>query len=324
MKSRAVAIATLLSLLSLSAPVTLAEAGCGCDKPPPPLASIRPAFASPGNTVRLFEPGIRDGVTYTVKFVDESAGSSEPAPKVLATARTLRDFADGIYKPQLVVQAPNLPPGPTRVIVLSGNTEVLKIPAKDFTMLQRPLVLPEADGLTIADCYRAAVGADGTVYLPVDISAIAEHMLFSGIGWNYPLLFDGNDIVIYNTQGVLMQLLGPKQEGIFAIADPGSPHSFELIYDRHEFETYRAKHTHQGGYGLDPRDPEWHSDGTRHIDHDHLVIAIQGIVEFEGVPSPGVTPPFTMDIATVLAEGSSGPAATTTIPWSDECSAAGN
>ena len=319
MKSRAVAIAALLSLLSLSAPVTPAKAGCGCDKPPPPLASIRPAFASPGNTVTLFAPGIRDGVTYFVQFVGGSAGSSGAAPWVFARATTRRDFADGAYKPQLVVRAPDLPPGPTRVIVSRGYTKVLTVPAEDFTMLQRPLVLPEADGLTIAECYRAAVGADGTVYLPVDISAIAEHMLFSGIGWNYPLLFDGYDIVIYNTQGVLMQLLGPKQEGIFAIADPGSPHSFELIYDRHEFETYRADHAHQGGRGLDPTDPQWHSDGTRHIDHDHLVIAIQGIVESEGVPSPGVTPPFTMDIATVLPEGSSRPAATTTIPWSDKC-----
>jgi hypothetical protein len=269
--------------------------------------------------VTLFAPGIRDGVTYTVQFVGGSAGSSGAALWVFARATTRRDFADGVRKPQLVVQAPDLPPGPTRVIVSRGYTKVLTVPAEDFTMLQRPLVLPEADGLTIAECYRAAVGADGTVYLPVDISAIAEHMLFSGIGWNYPLLFDGYDIVIYNTQGVLMQLLGPKQEGIFAIADPGAPHSFELIYDRHEFETYRADHAHQGGRGLDPTDPQWHSDGTRHIDHDHLVIAIQGIVEFEGVPSPGVTPPFTMDIATVLPEGSSGPAATTTIPWSHEC-----
>ena len=166
-------------------------------------------------------------------------------------------------------------------------------------MLQRPLVLPEADAATIAECYRAAIGADGTLYLPVDISAIADRMMFSGIGWTYPFLFDGNDIVIYNTQGILMQLLGPEQADIFAIADPGAPHSFELIYDRHEFETYRAEHSHEGGYGLDPDDPEWHSDGTRHIDHDHLVIAIQGVRGVRGctesrrrhLPSPWTSPP---------------------------------
>jgi hypothetical protein len=121
-----------------------------------------------------------------------------------------------------------------------------------------------------------------------------------------------------------MQLLGPEQVDIFAIADPGAPHSFELIYDRHEFNTYRAEHAHEGGYGLDPDDPEWHSDGTRHIDHDHLVIAIQGVVEFEGVPSPGVTPPFTMDVTTILPEDDPGPMSTTTIPWSDECNGDGD
>lgn len=229
-----------------------------------------------------------------------------------------RDLADGVYKPQIVVEPPSLPPGPTRVRVGRDGEWALRVPGRDFTMLQRPLILPEADAVTIAHCYRAAVGEDGTLYIPVDISAIADRVLFSGIGWGYPLLFDGNDIVIYNTQGILMQLLGPEQANIFAIADPGAPHSFELIYDRHEFETYRAEHAHEGGYGLDPSDPEWHSDGTRHIDHDRLVIAIQGSVESEGAPSPGVTPPFTMDIATILPEGSSGPLATTTIPWSDE------
>jgi hypothetical protein len=144
-------------------------------------------------------------------------------------------------------------------------------------------------------------------------------MVFSGLGRDFPLLFDAGDVVIYNTQGVLMQLLGPESADIFAIVDPGAPDSFELVYDRHEFQTYRAAHAHEGGYGLDPRDPAWHADGSRHIDHDHLVLAIQGKVEGQGAPAPGVTPPFTLDVGTALAEGTHETAAVTTLQWSPEC-----
>ena len=87
-----------------------------------------------------------------------------------------------------------------------------------------------------------------------------------------------------------MQLLDPQQAGIFAIDDPGQPDSMALTYDRHEFVTYREQHAHVGGFGLDPSDPRWHTDGTYHVDHDHLVIAIKGTIEGYGPPAPGRTP----------------------------------
>jgi hypothetical protein len=298
---------TLALLLPLAA-AGPAHAGCGCDKPPPPLAAVRPAFAAPGDVVTLFAPGLEAGVSYEVVF----AGA--PAP-VTVTAIRRRDFADGVEKPQLVVATPALPPGPTR-IEIEG---ILRVDATEFTVLQRPLALSQSTGVTVAECYRAAVGSDGTVYLRLDISAIAARMAFSGIGRAFPLLFEARDVLIYNTQGVLMQLLGPAQAGIFAIDDPGAPDSFELIYDRHEFLTYRSEHLHEGGRGLDPADPAWHVDGTRHIDHDQLVLALRGVVEGEGLPAPGVTPAFDLDIATALLDEPSGSPVTTRLTWSAEC-----
>ena len=296
-----------------------ADAGCGCDKPPPHLAAIRPAFASPGDEVTLFPPKLRKDTTYTVHFQPaRSSGSSGSAVKMSVTATSRRDFGDGIEKYQLVVQAPELPPGPTKVFVSHNNRTLLKVSEDDFTMLQPPLVLGEVDGVTVARCYRAAVDENGTVYFPLDISAIAERMAFDSVGRTFPLLFGAEDIAIYNTQGVLMQLLGPAEAGIFAVTDPGAPDSFELLYDRHEFRTYRAKHMHEGGYGLDPTDPAWHVDGTRHIDHDHLVIAIQGTVEGGGAPQAGMTPPFDLEITTVLVDAET-PVSRTTIQWSKEC-----
>jgi hypothetical protein len=306
---------TLIALTALSLRAIPADAGCGCNKPPPPAASVRPAFASPGDSVSLFSSRFERGRTYRVIFGDASSGAS-----VYATAVRKRDLADGTYKAQIVVTAPALPPGPTRIRVKRDDDKLLEITPTDFTMLQAPIQLAEGDGETIAACYRAAVGADNTVYLPVDISNIAQHMIFNGLGMNYPLLFAASDIAIYNTQGFLMQLLGPTQAGIYAIDDPaGAPNSLELTYDRHEFLTYRDQHAHIGGMGLDPSDTAWHTDGTRHVDHDHLVIAIHGVVENQGPPAPGKTPAFDLHITTALADGTTGVLTNRTIQWSNEC-----
>ena len=94
------------------------------------------------------------------------------------TAVARRDFANGIVKPQLVVAAPTLPPGPTAVTVTQGGVTVLAVPAEQFTLLQPAIRLAERSGKTIATCYQAAVGSDGTVYFPLSIAGIAERMLF--------------------------------------------------------------------------------------------------------------------------------------------------
>jgi hypothetical protein len=189
------------------------DAGCGCEKAPPPEATVRPAFASPGSEVGLFGAWAVAGESYTVTF-GSAPGSAVPA---IAVAR--RDFADGVYEPQLVVQVPELPLGPTPITVQRDTATVLTVPASDFTVLQAPIALPEGNTETIATCYRAAVGADGTVYFPLDIPEIGERMMFRGALRGYRLTYDADDIVIYNTQGVLMQLLGPDQAGIFTIED---------------------------------------------------------------------------------------------------------
>jgi hypothetical protein len=305
----------VLGIIAVLAAATAANAGCGCEKPPPPAADIRPAFASPGDEVTLFPTGLKEDAVYFVTF---KAGSRSAT--ILATATRRRDFADAVEKLQIVVETPDLPPGPTRVIVSRLFSPMLDVSPDQFTVLQRPLALAEVTGRTVATCYRAAVSTDGTVYLPLDISAIADRMVFSGLGMHYPLLFGDTDIAIYNTQGVLMQLLGPDEAGIYAIADPlGTPHSFELVYDRHEFNTYREQHAHAGGYGLDPGDPAWHTDGTRHIDHDHLIVAIRGLMEDGSTPKPGATLPFDLDIVTSLADAPNGKVNHSKIEWSNEC-----
>src|SRR6185436_6162185 len=111
-----------------------------------------------------------------------------------------RDFADGQYKWQVVVKAPQLPLGPTAIEV-RGPGPSFSIPASDFTMMQAPIDLRQSSGETLAKCYSAAVTANNVVLIPLDITAITDRMVFDGIGKRYPLLFNAADVTIYNTQG---------------------------------------------------------------------------------------------------------------------------
>src|SRR5690606_21401926 len=54
--------AVIAGAVLASAPwASKADAGCGCDKPPPEPAQVRPSFASLGQTVTLFGPDIKGG-----------------------------------------------------------------------------------------------------------------------------------------------------------------------------------------------------------------------------------------------------------------------
>lgn len=285
------------------------DAGCGCDKPPPPPAVVRPAFASPGGAITLFSSELRSGEDYLVRFGN--------ARTVNATALVRRDLADGVAKAQLVVVVPDMPMGPSAITVERRGKKVLSLDESEFTVLQASLPLAEEDSATLVRCYSAAVANDGTVYIPLDVGAIRQRTVFSGVGEGFPLLFSAADVVIYNTQGFVMQLLA-GQSGLYEIRDLGAPDSFELTYDRHEFVTYQDAHVHEGLLALDPADPAWHVDGTRHVDHDHLVIAIAGALEDGGKPAAGSTQPFDLSIVTVLADAGDDPVSRV-VQWSSVC-----
>ena len=292
-----ITLSLICALGSLSA--VSAQAGCGCEKPPPPLTDIRPAFASPGDTVTLFAAGLAAGQSYSVTFTNGTASAT-----VTGVASSRRDFADAVVKPQVSVAMPNMPVGPTAVTVSAGLAPILAVPPTAFTALPAAVALAEENGSSVFYCYRAAVGADGTTYIPLNVGAITQHMVFNGFGQAYPITFSAADIAIYNPQGVLMQLLGPNNASIYSIKDDkGSDNSFSLTYDRHEFETYRSQHVHEGRLLLDPADPVWHLDGTRHIDHDNLVLAIRGKLRNGLYPTPGQSKSFNFAVSTTLDAG---------------------
>ena len=78
---------------------------------------------------------------------------------------------------------------------------------------------------------------------------------------------------------------------VFPPADP-TVDSDIIHYSRHEFTTYFLQHEERHPHEVDDIDPNWHLDGTPHIDHDHLILAITGQLADGSSPAAGATPPF--------------------------------
>jgi hypothetical protein len=94
MVRRKFALITLLAGCFVAQPL-IAQAGCGCDKPPPELAEVRPNVTSAGMEATLFHSNIQSGQTYDVTFASGITGESAT---VTSTAVFKRDLADGQEK----------------------------------------------------------------------------------------------------------------------------------------------------------------------------------------------------------------------------------
>ena len=283
------ALAAAIGGLLLAPP---AQAGCGCDKPAPPRAALRPFVASASQTVTLFDDALETGATYDVAF-ESRAGDVQ---WVRGTATREPDIADGQPRNHLRVTLPDLSLGPCAVAVWRDGARRFQVAADDFTVAARPIALHDVTE-TVDREYRAAVGADGTVYIPVDVSAVSDATRFSGTALGMPLQYQASNVAMYNDQGYLMQLLDAE------VAQALRPEGRRLRpaarrcrtggtssppTRRHEAGTAHARHDAAG---------EWHADGTRHVDHDHIVVALRGAFADGSSPAPGATPPFRLVIA---------------------------
>jgi hypothetical protein len=220
---------------------------------------------------------------------------------VQGTATTKRDLADGVAKPQLSVPVPSLPLGPTSIQVstTSGGSFVTMIDDAAFTIIPAPVAVPAQLGEYHFQDFQAAVSRDGTLYVSIDMTQVALPMTFQVQAKGYPLRFGNTDVVFYNTQGFLMQTLTQGIPGLYTIqAASSSTDSDILRYSRHEFVTYYVQHEERQPHQLDPTDPNWHLDGTEHVDHNHLVLALVAHLSNGDTPSPGATPSFELVLST--------------------------
>ena len=271
-----------------------AWAGCGCDKLPPALAEVRPNVTYAGSEVTLFHPNLQTGQTYQVLF---RSGVSDEKAAVQALAVTRRDLADGVMKPQIVVSVPTMPLGPTQIVLrqVGQKNVLLALADSAFTIAPQPVSLPENIGEVVFSDYQAAVSRDGLVYFSFDLSDIHHPRSFNGDARGYPLRFSSEGVVLTNPQGFLMQLLEEDIQGLFALDTAvSSQNSTGLQYARHEFNSFAFLHTGEHVHKIDSQDPQWHTDNTPHIDHDHIIMAVSGLLADGSVPTPGATPAFDM------------------------------
>ncbi|MDJ0789668.1 MAG: hypothetical protein QNK05_22970 [Myxococcota bacterium] len=303
----AAALTALTSLALLAAP-DRAHAGCGCDHPPPEWSVVMPPFASPGKTVTLFAEAGEEfvvGDVYTVRFDNRNA---------VATA-TMTDRLE-------VTMPSGVKPGPVAIEVEGTDFQVV-YPDTAFTALTRPRKIKSYPGVFSARTFKASVSADGTLLLPLRVHKVLDAMQFSFAMRDLPLAYGHDDVVIYNADGVDLTLftldvdsvekqwgeyygwsvegdagiVGDVYYGLASESDDLAHTSDVFSYWRHEFHTYKDAHGAGGSHEVQANG--YHPDGTLHVDHDNLIIAIRGVVRDPSAPEdpdaatdlePGVLP----------------------------------
>ena len=273
-----------------------AQAGCGCTKAPPAPAAVRPHATYAGTEVAVFDSSLQVGQNYNVTFTSHAGNSVT----VQAEAISRRDLADGAYKPQLNMMLPDLPLGPAQLQVSAVGHDVVLLSVDDsaLTVVPQPLVLATEVGATLVPDFQAAVGRDGTVYVSLDLTGTTLPRTFQVQALGYPLLFTNDEVVVYNVQGFVMQLLEEGMPGLYTISAANAGDSNVLQYSRHEFNTYFLQHDERLPHAVDASDSAWHADGTPHINHNYLVVAIAGMLSNGSLPVSGATPAFPLQLET--------------------------
>ena len=279
-----------------------AHGGCGCDKPPPPRAAVRPFVGHANQVVTLFNDHFIDGMRYDVLFESSIDGDHDWSR---GKAKAKKDFADGQMREQVRVRVPEVTFGPCRIKVFAGGQQLFALGEDQFTITGQEIVLHQFDENIDRFDYQAGVGLDGTIYVPVDVGQVDDATTFIGGAHGLPVTFGSQDVAIYNEQGFLMQLLDPSKPGLFRIYAGSATDSTTLGYWRHEFATYKRQHRQQDDFNTDG-DPDWHENGTYHVDHDHLVIAIRGRTPSGDRLAPGSTPQFELLLSSVNKDGDGG------------------
>jgi hypothetical protein len=284
----------VVALAVLLLPAASARAGCGCDHPPPDWAMVMPPFGSPGALIHVFADGgeFVPGEAYGVKLGDDRVVT------VLAEDSTVLE----------VLVPGGLALGPVEIEV-NGPGYNRVYPGELFTALPPARAVPPGTGSYLNTDYEVAIAADGTMLIPMDVGAVLDPTQFAMAFADLPLAFDGDDIVIYNADGVDLTLFtldvdDPTQHewgdyygweveqdaGLYGVpyqAEATNPFDLTqmssiLTYWRHEFYTYAAAHAPGGSHEVD--EDGRHPDGTMHVDHEHLVLAISGLERDESEP----------------------------------------
>ena len=291
----------LLLLATMFALPKLVWAGCGCDKPPPKPAAVIPNFAAPGMPITIFDRRFRKNQLWQVAFTSGTTTVTTAARVV--KKRDVTDPSGKTIIPQLVVGVPKLPPGPTSVKILRGRRVEMLIPSQSFVVMGGLIGVSQQNNELELAHYGTAVGDDGTLYLGVGgLNTVCDPMKFQSVLDGYPVRFGDGDVLIYNGQGYFIDALNPQSHNHFFINPGDSSTSDRLTYERHSFQQYCIDHRPGGAKQVDPKDPNWHLDGTPHVDYSIVIFAINGHFDGGVTQTPGpISSGMTME--TELGDG---------------------
>ena len=276
---------------------TSATAGCGCDHPAPDWAPVMPYFAPEGGRVRIHAD--KEEFTIGEAYEVSISGMTVPGGGVVAASRRF-----------IEVDVPRgVGIGPVSVRVWrrhrsrSGRHKVTYANYDEsvFTVLPDWVVVPPVEGVFESKKFDVAVDGMGTVLLPLDLSQIHEATQFALRFKNLALAFGVDDVEFYSREGVNL--------GLFTLAVDdeterhwGSYYGWEvnedgglggyrfddraarardirgssdiLTYWRHDFKAYAI--AHQPGQDYEVNENGFHKNGTLHVEHDFIVLAIHG------------------------------------------------
>jgi hypothetical protein len=290
--------ALLLLLLLSAAPLLFtpsAQAGCGCDHPPPEWSPVMPIFAPAGATIRIHEDGkaFTVGKTYRVEFDHRRSAS------------VVAEHAGFVE-----VEVPHgVDVGPAHIEVSEWKRgwfgwytrEIADYDSEHFTVLPPFVPLPSREGVFLTRSFKLAIDTEGTVLIPVDLTQIVDPYQFAFQFTNLALSFGPDDVVIYNKDGVDLTLFtlavddspkrtfgsyygweveedrdlrGYRYQNRTGRAWNLSRESDILTYWRHEFLTYAF--AHMDGMTHEVDEDGYHPDASLHIDHSYIVLAIRG------------------------------------------------
>ena len=298
--TRTVTFASFLISLTLMSQAPLAQASCGCSKPPPEPATVIPNVAVPGLPITLFHHSFQAGQQWDVVFESQTAESTVVVAHVVSK-RDITDPTGATYTPQLVVDVPTLPVGPTRIIASTPH-DSFYVSEESFTVIGEPVLLGTQPAKYKVKDYTTGVGYDGTLYISLGgITNICQAMDLEGVLRGYPLHFEDNDIVIWNFQGFLIDTVSLENVDHVWLEPQAGKKSDRLHYFRHSFETYCEDHLPGGEKEVDLDDPNWHLDGTPHVDYTTLIFALTGQFEDGSIPEAG-SASFTLEMQTEAVE----------------------
>ncbi len=265
------------AMLAALAPSNRAEAGCGCDHPPPIKGYVYPSFAWPKDTVNVYSPVLERGDKSCVRssafsfdnvVVDDDSSVHTELPWFAGVGPTSLDvWAKPCSK------------------VKRGDPPDDHIADDHLTILPHTLPVIEASGIFYYENVTVAVDTRGRILLPFDMTNIRAPMHFFVIVNGVPLRFDHDELDYYNKDEVNLKLFeslvaGPEDHewGAFygaLVDDAPNParHSDVISYWRHEFQTYADAHAPGGSHEVD--EAGLHPDGSVHIDHYSLVAAMR-------------------------------------------------